>query len=63
MLESPHLIAVVRACNSVDLPPLVLAVIVADMGTAEEVETLRSSLEALAGSQQAGSRDMMSLSL
>lgn len=54
--------AALPACSSVDLQPLVLGVIVADMGTVEVVKTLRSTQEGLAGSQQAGSRDMTSLS-
>lgn len=54
--------AVVPAYNSADLPPLVLAVIAADMGTVEVVKTLRSTQEEPAGSQQAGSWDMTSLS-
>jgi hypothetical protein len=60
--ESLHWTAAVPACNNADLPPLVLAVIVADMGMAEGGKTLHSSPEELAGSQQAGSHDMMRLS-
>lgn len=51
--------AAVPAYNSADLPPPVLAVVVVDMGTVEVVQTTQ---EELAGSQQAGSRDMTSLS-
>lgn len=54
---------VVPACNSAGLPPLVLAVLVADMGTAEAAETLHSTLEEAAGSPQAGSWGMTSPSL
>lgn len=54
--------SVVPAYNSAGLPPLVLAVIVADMGTAEAPRMLHSTQEEPAGSLQAGIRDTMSLS-